>query len=91
MFKVGGELLFRVVFKRIINGSPTLVDPSTVTLTISKPIGSNATPSVTRESLGTYIANFTPTVSGSHKYKWVSSGGVVSVDDGAFFVERTLV
>lgn len=91
MFKVGSELLLRIVFKRILGGVSTLVDPSTITLTISRPLGANVTPTVTRESLGTYVANFTPSASGTHKYKWVSSGGVVSVEDGAFFVERTLI
>ena len=91
MYKVGSELLCRVVFKRIIGGVSTLVDPSTVTLTIDRPLGANVTPTVTRESAGTYTATFIPSNSGTHKYKWVSSGGVVTVEDGAFFVERTLI
>lgn len=48
-------------------------DAATVTLTITLPDGTTATPTVTRTGLGTYAAAYTTTQAGHHVVLWVAA------------------
>jgi len=54
------------------NGNPA--DATAVTLTITLPDGSTATPSVNHSGTGLYDADYTPAQSGRHTLFWVATG-----------------
>lgn len=55
-----------------VSGTPT--DPTTVTLTVTDPTGTQTTPSTTHVSTGTYTALVTCTVVGTWGYLWEGTG-----------------
>lgn len=63
----------------------TLIDATTVVVTITLPDVSTSTPSVVHDSVGNYHADFTTTQTGVHTYKSVSTG-VVTVGSATFTV-----
>jgi hypothetical protein len=70
----------------VYNGDGALTD-ATVSLTITKPDGSTATPTVTRTSLGQYdAATYVPDQVGTYAYSWNVVGGVTDVSYGTFAV-----
>lgn len=66
--------------------SGVLTDPTTLTLTITQPDGTTATPTVTHVSTGTYSANFVPTMNGQHGYLWRATGTGQATESGSFKV-----
>lgn len=87
VFDVGDIVALSTTFKNS-GGTPT--DPTTVTLTITPPSGSAVV--VTGGSLthtpstGVYSYNYTPSIAGVFRYKWVGTGTVVSTEGGQFEV-----
>lgn len=63
----------------------TLVAPMTVVVTVTLPDASTSTPSVVNDSVGNYHSDFTTTQTGTHTYKFVSTG-VVAVGSATFTV-----
>jgi hypothetical protein len=63
----------------------TLIDATTVVVTLTLPDASTSTPSVTHDSVGNYHCDFTTTQTGTHTYKSVSTG-VVTVGSSTFIV-----
>lgn len=65
----------------VMDSTGLLVDPATKVLTVTLPDQTTATPAVTRDSLGTFHADYTMTLEGLHKFLWVSTGPVTSRTD----------
>jgi len=63
----------------------TLIDATTVVVTVTLPDTTTSTPSVTHDSVGNYHADYTTTQTGTHTYKFVSTG-VVTVGSSTFIV-----
>ncbi len=71
-----------------------LNDPSTVTLMIREPDGTETTytyalDQVAKEAVGRYAKEFSPDQSGVHHYRWVGTGAVAAAFEGAFFVRES--
>lgn len=60
---------------RVRTAAGALVDPSggvgAVVLTVTRPDGTTATPTVTKTGVGIYSATFTAAVEGIHTYRWL--------------------
>ena len=67
-----------------VAGVPT--DATTVTLTITDPMGATTAPSVTRVSTGTYTATAACTLAGVWLYEWSGTGTATDVVQGTFTV-----
>lgn len=52
----------------------TLVDPTTVTLTVRLPDGTTTAATTTRTSLGRYSASYATVQAGRHEIRWVATG-----------------
>lgn len=63
----------------------TLIDATTVVFTVTLPDTTTSTPSVVHDSMGIYHSDFTTTQTGTHTYKFVSTG-VVAVGSNTFTV-----
>lgn len=60
---------------------------ATVTLSVTKPDGSTATPAVTNTAVGgVYTATLTADQAGTWLYRWTAAGAVVSVEESQFSV-----
>lgn len=61
----------------------TLVDPTTVTLTVQDPANTQTIYSgtITRESLGKYHQDFTVALAGVYLYRWEGQGGVSVIEE----------
>jgi len=73
------------VFK--VSGTPT--DATTVTLTITDPVGAVTTPSVTHTGTGTYQATVACTVVGIWTYVWEGTGTAADAIAGTWTVTTT--
>jgi len=67
-----------------VNGVPT--DPTTVTLTITDPTGTQTTPANSKVSTGVYTADVATTLDGIWLYKWTGTGSASDVVEGTFTV-----
>ncbi len=63
-----------------------LADATAITLTITLPDGTTATPVTANPSTGRYTASYTPTVAGRFSVRWVASGTNASAYTDAFTV-----
>jgi hypothetical protein len=70
MFDIGSEVTQNVSIK---SSSSTLVDPATITVTITLPDGTTANPSPVRLSQGIYSYAYIPTQAGRHVVNWNAS------------------
>jgi hypothetical protein len=66
-------------------------DPTTVTLKIEEPDGTEvsytyAAAQITRASAGSYYKDVTVDQAGTHTYRWVGTGAVAAVDEDSFYV-----
>jgi hypothetical protein len=59
----------------------TLVDPSTVTVTVTLPDQSTATPATTHDSTGNYHLDYVMTQEGLHRFTWAATSPTVSQTD----------
>lgn len=69
-------------------------DPTTLTLTVKAPDGTEATYSggqVVQTSTGSYYADVPVTAEGQWKYRWAATGTVVAAEEGSFLVRRRAV
>ena len=63
-----------------------LADAGAVTLTITQPDGTTATPTVTKASTGVYTAAYVPATAGIHAIRWVATGANASAYADTFTV-----
>lgn len=63
-----------------------LTDDGTTNVTVYLPNGTTETPAVIRDSLGTYLATFTPSVSGWHEYIFRSTNTGAGAGRSRFYV-----
>ena len=68
------------------NAAGTLANATAVTLTVTLPDGTAATPAVANPSTGKYTASYSPTVAGRHVVRWVATGTNASAFTDAFTV-----
>lgn len=66
-----------------------LAAATAVTLTITKPDGTTATPTVSSTSTGVYTASYSPTVAGRYALRWVATGTNAAAYADAFTVFDT--
>ena len=52
----------------------TLTDPTAITFTYRDPAGADTVITPTRTSLGLFTAQFTPTIAGYYRYRWLTTG-----------------
>ena len=82
----GNRVRIRGTFKNVETGA--LVNPDTVSLTVTPPTGSPVTytypATITRESTGQYLKEIMPTVNGKWSYEWTATGEGASADPGNF-------
>jgi VCBS repeat-containing protein len=65
----------------------TLANPTTVTLTVARPDGTNpATAPLTSVSTGVYAFDLTLDAEGTWAYRWAGTGAVVAATEGAMYV-----
>jgi hypothetical protein len=67
------------------------VDPTTVSLTVEDPAGTQTTytyagATVTRDSAGNYHVDVAVATAGRYRYRWVSTGTGASAAEGFFLV-----
>lgn len=79
-----GDVVTRTI--TITDAGNNLVDPDTVTCTITLPDLTTAPANVTRTSLGLYQFSYTPTVTGLHRFKWLGTGTNAFGQPGTFLV-----
>ncbi len=78
-----------VVLSATFTVGGTLTNPSSVTLTVRAPDGTESTPTPVNDSTGKYHANVTPTEApGSYVYLWEGTGTDQATIPGSFFVRR---
>jgi hypothetical protein len=70
-----------------IVSSGALADPTIVTSTLVDPNGTTTTPTTTRNSLGVFYIDVTPTVYGIWTYRFNGTGAVVAQGEQQFFVQ----
>jgi hypothetical protein len=66
-----------------------LVDPTTVVCNVVNPNGSSSTPSVVKDSLGTYHADVVADTPGTWGYQFIGTGTNRGADEGEFEVARS--
>lgn len=66
------------------------VAPTTVTLTLRAPDGTESTPAVSSTG-GTSTATVVTTQAGIYRYRWEGTGAAVAAEEGAFRVRRRMV
>jgi hypothetical protein len=80
---VGDVVVISVSF---YNELRVLTNPTSVTLSITKPDGTVLTPSPTNDSAGRYHYDQAADQSGLWRYVWTGTGAVVAVDPGQYIV-----
>ena len=96
IFTLGSRIRLTETFTDLIAGAPA--DPTTVTLKLHDPTGvetvfSYANGDITRDGIGVYHYDFTPTVTGSLNApwiaRWIATGTVVAADEQKFNVAKS--
>ena len=86
--ELGNVVRIRGQFQNTQSGA--LADPGSVSLAITIPAGTTTTytypASVTRESVGQFIKEYTPATRGKYTYTWTGSGANAGTDKGNFRV-----
>lgn len=82
-FDIGDQPTIEASF-RDTSGEPA--DPTTVTLTVKAPDGTEQDVEVTRNSLGEYSGVVEPDQSGMWRYRWAATGALVAAEEGWFYV-----
>jgi hypothetical protein len=83
-YVLGEEAELTTVITDPVTGD--LVDPTTVTLVITKPDATTDNVTPTRVSLGNYKGLYTPATAGRYTYAWIASGAVTGGELGSFDV-----
>lgn len=67
------------------------VDPTSMVISIRSPKGVRTSSAGTKTAPGEYSAIFTPNEDGIWSYRFEGQGARTSVDEGRFFVRRSMV
>jgi hypothetical protein len=91
-YDIGDTAHFQIEFR---NAAKALADPTTVTLVVRAPDGVETSYAVgggvvIKDSVGMYHGDVSLTKSGRWAWKWVGTGSVAAVDEGAIFVDQTV-
>jgi hypothetical protein len=78
VFDVGDSVRYSVTFTAA--GTPT--NPTSTTLTLTRPDGTTVTPSPTNMGPGLYQADYQLDQAGLWKWEWRGTGAVVATDKG---------
>jgi hypothetical protein len=75
----------------IFTQSDVSIDPTTVTLALTAPDGTQATYSyagttIVKDSTGNYHVDVSPTQHGTYRYRWASTGTAQGAEEGWFQV-----
>lgn len=70
---------------------PVPVAPTTITLTVRRPDGTEITPGVTNDGVGEYHYDLPITAAGQWRWRWESTGTAAAASEGAFLVQRQRV
>lgn len=77
----------------IQNSSGTYLDPSALQITVKQPDGTelqaNLVAGLVKTGTGRYYFEFQITQSGTHYYRWVSTGTVTAASEGEFEVNTS--
>lgn len=87
-FLSGSYIKIQAAFK---TSAGTLVDPTTVELTLTPPSGVHTHPALTHPSIGIYYCNYTLVAApaGTYTYKFVGAGAAIAVNEDTFTVVAT--
>ncbi len=88
-YDIDDSVLLTFTVKTLVGGVLTLTN-ATVTLTLTKPDGTNPAASVSNPSTGVYQATVVPDQAGEWLYRWKATGTANTAEDGAFLVEPNL-
>jgi hypothetical protein len=72
------------IFSNEISGAQ--VDPHSVTLTITDPLGNQTTPVVVRDGVGAYHFDLGITEIGTYSYRWQGLGGAVAASPTGYLI-----
>lgn len=83
-----------VLVSALFTVSSTNTDPTTVTLEVTNPSGTEtsytyAGATVTKAATGSYTKELTPDASGYWKYRWIAGGAVVAANSSKFIIESS--
>lgn len=87
VYVVGDQVGLSVVF---LNAAGVATDPTSVTLRIQDPAGTQTTPAATHVSTGNYTYTFTATSAGRYIFKWTGTGTVPEVVEGFVTVNPSI-
>ena len=87
---VGDRPRLSVIFT--VGGTNT--DPTTISLTVQDPTGTNTsytTGDVTKASTGSYYKDVTVNIEGTWAWRWAGTGSVIAADEGFFHVLESVI
>jgi hypothetical protein len=71
---------------QVKDANKNLVDPTTISFSITDPTGAEATPTPAHDGLGHYHVNVTMSATGTWRYRWITTG-IVAPFEGTLEVE----
>ncbi len=92
-YRPDGVLVLEVTF--LVGTTPT--DPATLTLTVRAPDGTSTDyvyltdTEIVRDSAGVFHADIPAPLSGPWAWRWEGTGTAAGVDEGVYYVERSLI
>ena len=86
-YEIGDGVRISVVFTNAISGA--LVNPSTVSLILKCPDGSEPLLVVENPTIGSYYADYLTTQPGVHTFRWAGAGAHPAASEGNFVVARS--
>jgi len=92
-YRPDGVLVLEVTF--LVGTTPT--DPAALTLTVRAPDGTSTEyvyltdPEIVRDSAGVFHADIPAPLSGPWAWRWEGTGAAAGVDEGVYYVERSLI
>ena len=75
-----GDPVTRTLTVQVLGG---LADPTTITFTYRDPLGADTVITPTRTSVGLFSAQFTPTIAGYYRYRWLTTGVGAGSESGS--------
>jgi len=92
VYDKGDKVRLQVTFKEVT--TLTLTDPTTVTLKVTTPSGAiqsfvYGTANIVKSSTGVYYYDYPIELTGTHRYRWIGSGNLVTAEEAVLFVRKT--
>ena len=87
VYDKGAEIIMQTTIR---DRDKTLVDPSSVVLTVKAPDGTTSAPTVSRDSQGVYEGKIVASQSGRYRYRWATAGGdFIGADEESFSIRTS--